>query len=210
MRPLLEARMRSEARESRMKADAVRGPSRDGWTEGEGNGAWFSHEDWTHGAGAWPDQPLEHVAAGAFEATLSGEITGANSALAELLGFASRQDLVGSSLAELLVDPATLERVLDHVREGQHLRGVEVPLRTKRGDEVVVLLCTKLMGSVRGPGRRVMGILIDITERKRRASNLARPTSGDPSTGVTNRRDLDEHAARHLALTVRRGTLLWD
>lgn len=104
-------------RGSRPKADVGRGPAVQGRTNG----------DW-----AWPDQHFRHVAAGAFEATLSGEITDANSALAELLDFTSRQDLVGSSLAERLAGPATLDRVLGHAREGQDLTGEEVPLRTKR------------------------------------------------------------------------------
>lgn len=195
MRPLFEDRRRSEAPDSHARADAGHGLSREGRTNGDG---------------AWPNQHLDHVAAGAFEATLAGEITGANSALAKLLGFASSQDLVGSSLTERIADPAMLDRVLGHGREGEDPRGVEVTLRTKRGDEVVVLVCTKLMGSTGGPGRRVVGTVIDITERKHRDSNLERLTFEDPLTGVPTRRDLDEHGPKHLAFTVRRGTLLWD
>lgn len=177
-----------------VSADAGRGPSRQRRTNGDG--AW------------WRGQHFRHVAAGAFEATLSGDITDANSALAKLLGFASRQDMVGSSLAELLADPAMLDRALGHAREGQALTGEEIPLRTKLGEEVVVLLCTKLMGSAGEPGRRVVGTLMDITERKRRESDLERLAFEDPLTGVASRRALDEHATKYLAFAERRGTLL--
>jgi diguanylate cyclase (GGDEF)-like protein/PAS domain S-box-containing protein len=196
MKPLFEDRTRMLLREapgSRPKADAGRRV----WREGRPNGDRARRK-----------QHFRHVAAGAFEATLSGEITDANSTLAKLLGFASRQDLVGTSLAELLADPATLDRVLGHAREGQELTGEEVPLRTTRGEELVVLLCTKLMGPAGETGRRVVGTLMDITERKRRESDLERLAFEDPLTGVANRRALDEHAGKYLALAERRGTLV--
>lgn len=196
MKPLFADRTRMLLREapgSHTKADAGRGLSRGRRT---------------HGDGAWRDQHFRHVAAGAFEATLSGEITDTNSALAKLLGYASPRALLGSSLADLLGDPATLDRVLGHARESQELTGEEVALRTKQDDQVVVLLCTKPMGSAGEPGRRVVGTLMDITERKRRESDLERLAFKDPLTGVANRRALDEHAAKYLALADRRGTLL--
>lgn len=210
MRPLFEARKRSETRrDTHARADAGRGLSREGRTSGDE--ASIPRDGRTNGDRARPNQHLDHVPAGAFEATLSGEITAADSALLELLGFASRQDLVGSSLADVLVDPTMLDRVLGHGREGQDLRGVEVPLRTKQGEEVVVLLlCTRLTESVGGPGRRVVGTLMDITERKRRESDRERPAFEDPATGVANRGTVDEHAAKYLDFTVQRGTLLWD
>jgi diguanylate cyclase (GGDEF)-like protein/PAS domain S-box-containing protein len=168
----------------------------------------LSPEDRQNGNGEGADGPFGRVAAGAFEATLRGGITDANGTLAELLGYPSPQDLVGSSLAELIADPAVLDRVLGHAREGKELAGEEVPLRTKRGDEVVVLLCTKLVGSGGEGGRRVAGALIDITERKHRESDLERLAFEDPLTGVANRRALDDHAAKYLALAERRGTLV--
>lgn len=45
-----------------------------------------------------PSRPLDHVAAGAFEARPDGEITDANRPLARLLGFESREHLTGRSL----------------------------------------------------------------------------------------------------------------
>lgn len=193
MNPLYEdaARMllRKVPASSRGKADGGPGAAPENRRNGEGaNG------------------PFGRVAAGAFEATLRGGITDANGTLADLLGFASPQELVGRSLAEMIADPATLDRVLGHAREGQELTGEEVPLRTKRGDEVVVLLCTKLVGSGGEGGRRMVGALVDITERKRRESDLERLAFEDPLTGAANRRALDEHAEKYLALAGRRGT----
>lgn len=161
-----------------------------------------------NGSGEEADGPFGRVPAGAFEATLQGGITDANGALARLLGHSSPGDLVGTSLAELIGDPTTLDRVLGHARYGQELAGEEVPLRTRQGGEVVVLLCTKLVGSDGEGGRRLAGVLIDITERKRRESDLQRLAFEDPLTGASNRRALGDHASRYLALAGRRGTLV--
>ena len=152
------------------------------------------------------DEPFGRIAAGAFEATLQGGITDANGTLAELLGHGSPRELIGHSLAELIADPATLDRVLGHARDGRELAGEEVPLRTKQGNEVVVLLCTKLVGSEGEDDCRVVGALIDITERKRLESDLERLAFQDPLTGVANRRALVDHATRYLSLAERRGT----
>jgi diguanylate cyclase (GGDEF)-like protein/PAS domain S-box-containing protein len=150
--------------------------------------------------------PLGREAARAFEATLRGGITDADGTLAELLGYSSRQELVGGSLSELFADPAALDRVLGHARAGRELAGEGMTLRTKRGDEVIVLLATKLV--VRGgedDRRRVVGTLIDVTERDPRESDLERLVFQDPLTGVSNRRALDEHAGTFRVLAERRG-----
>ncbi|MFW6192516.1 MAG: diguanylate cyclase [Gemmatimonadota bacterium] len=177
-----------------------------GVTDDGGRGPWADGR--RNGDGAPGRQDLRHVAAGAFEATLTGRITDANSALAKLLGHACRQALLGSSLLHLLADRATLDRVLGHAREGQELIGEEVPLRTEQGDEVVVLLCTKLTGSAGGDDRRLVGTLMDITERKRREADFERLAFEDPLTGLANCRALDKHATKYLALAERRAALV--
>lgn len=51
-----------------------------------------------------------------------------------------------------------------------------------------MLLCTKLMDSAGDQGPRVVGTLIDITERKRRESDLQRLAFEDPlTTGMATR-----------------------
>lgn len=76
-----------------------------------------------------------------------------------------------------------------------------------QGHEVVVLLHAKLVNAGQKV-RRVAGTLIDITERKRRESDLERLAFEDPLTGLANRRALDEHATKCLALAERRGSFV--
>ena len=184
-----------------MLREQAAGP--DGKTDG---GPRRSAEGRRNGDGTPPH--LDHVAAGAFEATLDGEITDANSTLARLVCFESREQLVGRSLADLLVDPSVLLRVLAPLADGRALAAEEVRLRTEQGHEVVVLLSAKLAVNAGEGDRRVVGTVIDITERKRRESDLERLAFEDPLTGLANRRALDEHARKYLALAERRGTLV--
>lgn len=158
--------------------------------------------------GDGPAGHLDHVAAGAFEASPNGEITDANSSLARLVGSGSREELLGRSLADLFADPSDLVRVLGPLREGRELAAEEVRLRTRQGNEVVALLSAKPVMSDGQESRRVVGTLIDITERKRRESDLERLAFEDPLTGLANRRALDEHATKYLALAERRGTFV--
>lgn len=193
---------------SHPEAEGGPGLSREGLPDG--NGIWSSGGGRTNGDRALPDRHSDHGAVGSFEATLSGKITTVNSALARMLGHASRQDLVGSCISELLAEPATFDRVLGHGRQGQGLRGVEVPLRTKQGEEVVVLLlCTRLLKSNGTSGHRVVGTLVDVTERTRREFDVADSAIREQQNGVASHRIFDRHAPKYLAAAVRRGTLLW-
>lgn len=145
LNPLLEDRALmlrcNKAPSPRWKAHGRPGFSLDGRYNGDG-----------------PDGPLGGDTAWAFEATLRGEITDANSTLAELLGYTFPRELVGRSLGELFADPPALDRVLGHARASQELAGEGMALRTKRGDEVIVLLCTMLVGSDGEGGRRLVAL----------------------------------------------------
>lgn len=151
---------------------------------------------------------FHRASAGAFEATLAGKITDANSALVKLLGYESPEDLLERSLADLVSEPATSDRLLERLRQGRTVVSEEMRLRTKNDAEVIVLLCTNVVRYSGATGRRVVGMVMDITELKRQESDLARLAFEDPLTGVANRRAVEEHAARYLALAERHDHLL--
>lgn len=147
---------------------------------------------------------FDHCPAGEFEATLSGELTDANSALASLLGYESEDPLLQRSLAELIPEEATRQQLLERLRRGHELDGEEVTLRGRDGFEVVGLIATSVVDMTGEQGQRVLGTVMDITERKRIESDLERLAFEDPLTGLANRRAVEEHATKYLALAERR------
>lgn len=151
---------------------------------------------------------FHRASAGAFEATLAGKITGANPALVKLLGYESSEELLDRSLADLVSEPATADRLLERLRQGRTVVSAEMRFRTKSDAEVIVLLCANVVRCSGATGRRAVGMVMDITERKRQESDLARLALEDPLTGAANRRAVEEHAARYLALAERHGHLL--
>lgn len=175
-------------------------------------GIWLSRRQ--HGNGGGPGGKLECAAAPTFEATTTGRITDANGALATLLGYSTRQKLLTLSLEDLFTDNAVADQLLAYTRQGQRLDGEEVVLRTKMDDDVVVLLSTKRTDAVRMEDRRIVGTAIGITRRKARESKLEQFALADPLTGMANRRALEEHATKYLALARRRnmqmGLILLD
>lgn len=129
-----------------------------------------------------------------LQARPDGVINSAISRLARLLGseFPGRVAVAIAGRRARRFFPV-LGRLLHHTRERQVLAAEEVGLRTKHGNDRILLRSTKLLGSGGKGERRVAGTLIGITERKRRESDLDRLAFEDPLTGLANRRALDEH-----------------
>lgn len=148
---------------------------------------------------------FQRSTAGAFEADETGEITDANPALATLLGYDSRAELLERSLADVVSGSPASDRLLERIRTGEALVSEEVQLRTKQDAEVVVLLCTNVVRSAGEDGRRVVGTVMDITRQKRHEFELERQAFEDHLTGLANRRAVEEHAARYLPLADRQG-----
>jgi diguanylate cyclase (GGDEF)-like protein/PAS domain S-box-containing protein len=163
------------------------------------------------GPRAGTDRPrplLPDAGAGAFRASEYGEIRDANHALVQMLGYGSRRELLGTSMAGLIPDRRTRARLLSLLRRERTVANVEVRLRSKRGTEVVGLLAAHLTRPGDGSEPFVIGTVMDITERKQLEDNLERMAFEDPLTGLVNRRALADMAARYLALARRRATRL--
>jgi diguanylate cyclase (GGDEF)-like protein/PAS domain S-box-containing protein len=146
--------------------------------------------------------------AGAFEATLSGRITDANGALATMLGYQSRTELLERSVTDLIVDSPIPGQVLERLWEEEKILSAEVRLRTSQGDEVVGLLSTSILEAEDDDEGLITGTVMDITGRKRIEADLERLAFEDPLTGLANRRAVEDHAEKYLALAERRGTRL--
>lgn len=102
-----------------------------------------------------------------------GRVIDVNSRYSELVGFA-REELVGHTVWEksLWVDEAEGERILDELRRKGSLRNVEGRFRRKSGEIRDVLISGELT-TIDGE-TVVIGMVIDITERKRMETELRR------------------------------------
>jgi PAS domain S-box-containing protein len=104
--------------------------------------------------------------AGVFYANLDGAVLDCNDALVRILGYDSRQELLGRNVWDFFSDPADREQVSKALRQGKALANFEEPVRRKDGSSVWLLMNARLMEGPRGHPAIVQATSIDITERK--------------------------------------------
>ena len=105
---------------------------------------------------------FERNLAGLYRSTLDGRIIECNSALARILGYPSRDDVLALNTHELYLDPEDREVTLAALIQQKFLVNYEICLRRKDGSPVWVLANESLLEAE--PGAPVLeGSLIDIT-----------------------------------------------
>ena len=143
---------------------------------------------------------------------LTGHVREVNAALARMLGFPP-EDIIGESVAELLVpesDPTGWARFSELLTGARMSFRTEATFQRPDGESVVLDLS---MTAVHDDGPRfVIGVAVDITERRRLADRLWRESRQDPLTGLPNRRLFFEHLQEILSEheEQRAGLLLLD
>jgi diguanylate cyclase (GGDEF)-like protein/PAS domain S-box-containing protein len=103
---------------------------------------------------------FERNLAGVYRNTIDGRMLECNEAMARILGYRSREELLAANASALYFTTAERERFLDAVRPEGGVRGVEVRLRRKDGTPVWVLESAHLVDDV------LEGTIVDITDRK--------------------------------------------
>jgi diguanylate cyclase (GGDEF)-like protein/PAS domain S-box-containing protein len=118
-----------------------------------------------------------------FVMSEDGMLHEVNEALVQLLGRA-REDLQGSTLAELAADQEAVERLLEELGGEGSAAEVEVRFRRGSGDEVICLVsgARHEVG-----GGTYHGAMRDITQHKHVHDELLRTAGRDPLTGLANR-----------------------
>ncbi|HUI66027.1 MAG TPA: PAS domain S-box protein, partial [Bacteroidota bacterium] len=115
---------------------------------------------------------FENVKEGVYQSTPGGKLITVNPAFVAMFGFQSEEEMLGIDIGRTLyVDRVDRERMAQIFQEGGEVRGIEVRLRKRTGEELVVLENAR---AVRDDGNAILyyeGTLVDITERKR-AENL--------------------------------------
>jgi two-component system, sensor histidine kinase and response regulator len=112
--------------------------------------------------------------AGNFLAGRDGRILACNGAFARMLGFASRDEALTANVAALFPTPEAHRAYVKLLERRKQLTDYESTLKRIDGAEISVL--ENAIGSFDERGRliEVRGFLLDITERKRMESELAR------------------------------------
>jgi PAS domain S-box-containing protein len=110
---------------------------------------------------------FETLQEGAYFSTPEGRLLDANPALVSILGYATKEDLLGLDPSSLNVDPTeppVLGRALDD-RGG--VRAREITLRKKDGTAAVFLESSRAVWDAAGKLIRYQGTLVDVTERRK-------------------------------------------
>jgi PAS domain S-box-containing protein len=107
--------------------------------------------------------------AGIFRASRDGRILECNEAMVRILGYASREEVMGLRAEDLYADPRERESVAFPRRAGERLSNAE--LRWRRADGSAIAVLVNVAGR-EGGGEEVVleGIVVDITDRERAAA----------------------------------------
>ena len=107
---------------------------------------------------------FERNMAGVFRCAQAGPFLDCNDAAARILGYGSRQELIGQSSSDIFLDVADREASDTKMGEQGSVFNQELALRRKDGTEVWVMANTSLIQGASGP--EVEGTFVDITVRK--------------------------------------------
>jgi len=104
---------------------------------------------------------FERNLAGVFHTTIDGRILDCNEALARILGFSSREELMELSAPELYVNPSQREEYIAVLRRDRIMTSNEISLRRKDGRPCWLIESVHLLDD-----EILEGTVIDITDRK--------------------------------------------
>jgi diguanylate cyclase (GGDEF)-like protein/PAS domain S-box-containing protein len=137
---------------------------------------------------------LENLMEGVFQTTPEGRLLSANSAMVDILGWHSAEEMVATITdiaGQIYVHRSRRAELLRLVREKGGVRGFEASLRRKDGSRIEVLLsCRGVVAG--GDFVGLEGTMVDITERKRVEQQLSiAATAFDSQEGMMV---TDEHS----------------
>jgi len=115
---------------------------------------------------------FESLQEGIYIATPDDRLLDVNPALARMLGYDSKEDLLSRTFADFLPDGAQRRALREQVDNQPMVQGREITLTRKDGGQIV---CLNTAGAVRDTGGRVIryhGALMDITERRQMEHRL--------------------------------------
>jgi diguanylate cyclase (GGDEF)-like protein/PAS domain S-box-containing protein len=106
---------------------------------------------------------FERNLAGVYRNTIDGRILDCNDAMARILGFSSREELMQHSAGDLYQDPSQREAYIVNLRRERMMTSHEISLRRKDGRPCWLVESVHLLD---GDPEILEGTVIDITDRK--------------------------------------------
>ncbi|MEO6324224.1 MAG: EAL domain-containing protein, partial [Thermoanaerobaculia bacterium] len=130
---------------------------------------------------------FERNLAGVYRVSTDGRVLECNESFWRILGYASREELMGDNAVEHYFDPADRELVLSRLKSQGTLTNHELRLRRRDGGVLWVLENETLLRGAPGEPDLIEGTLIDITDRKRAEEQIEFHAFHDALTGLPNR-----------------------
>lgn len=110
---------------------------------------------------------FERSLAGAYRTSLDGQVLDCNVACCQMLGYATRQEAIGQSVAQWYVNPQDRERFLALLRAEKQVTNFEQQLRRADGEIISAFDSAALVEGTDGSELFVRGTLTEITELRR-------------------------------------------
>nr|WP_081919557.1 EAL domain-containing protein [Acidithiobacillus ferrivorans] len=133
-----------------------------------------------------------------------------NARMLEMFGASSQEEFLGHPIREFYLNEETYDQVTvakqKSLSEG-HVALRDMPYRRLDGEIIYIDISIQRMDDTDGV-QRVLGTLVDVTERHRLVDELARQSFSDMLTGLPNRRALDAEIIKALARSARQEQLL--
>ena len=117
---------------------------------------------------------FDSIQEGAFFCDPDGRMVDANHALVQMLGCASREELLTKNLLEDLLPPSGRGRLMEELRSGEILRNRETELRRQDGQPVEALLHVSAVRDTHGELVQYRGLILDITDQQNSRAALRR------------------------------------
>jgi len=108
-----------------------------------------------------------------YESSREGKLIDINPSGVELFGYDSKEELLKINIAEdLYVNPEERQKLLDKLEKEGYVKNYEIKIKTKSGEEIIVLETSYMIKDENGNVTGYSGIIKDVTETKKREKLL--------------------------------------
>lgn len=115
---------------------------------------------------------FETLQEGVYFTTPDGRLLDANPALVQMLGYATKEELLGVNVLDLYCDPSERSDLLKELDVGTMVKAQEITLRRKDGKPIACLDTSTAIRDSFGRVVRYQGTLLDVTHRREMEKRL--------------------------------------